>query len=489
MAQKPRESWGSNIGFILAAVGSCIGIGNIWRFPYIAGENGGAAFILIYLAFVIILGIPVLYAEFLLGSSTKANPVGAFKTLTPKFHAAVTGILCVLTAFLILSFYSAISGLILGYAIEFLRGTFTRLTSSEISDFFNTFTGNIGMAIFYHFLFIFFCVIIVLKGIKNGIEKWSKILLPLLLLLVLISIIRGISLPGAGAGIEFLLQPKLEAVSIQTFSTAMSQAFFSLGVGMGIMITYGSYVQRKEKLLSNALQISLFDTLGALLAGFAIFPALFAFGISPSSGPSLIFRTLPNLFSQMPFGMGFGFLFFIFILIAALTSAISLLEVPTAYLIEQKSMKRNKAVIVSAAGTFIVGIPSLLTFGSVNISFLKSFNFFNAIDLASTGYLMPLCAMLTCIFVGIYWHRLEIVQSNPLIRFMRTCILIIAPFFISQFILFPFLHTFPALEIAIASIEKIIVQVNIALTIILLLIILYIILFKFKLLVIQKTNK
>jgi NSS family neurotransmitter:Na+ symporter len=480
MTQKPRESWGSNIGFILAAVGSCIGIGNIWRFPYIAGENGGAAFILIYLAFIIILGIPVLYSEFLLGSTTHANPVGAFKSLSENKTVAWIGMLCIFTAFFILSFYAAISGLVLGYAIEFLCGTFIKLSASDISSHFDHYTSNIYLCIFYHFLFILLCVIIVVNGIKSGIERWSKILLPLLLLLVLISIIRSVTLPGASSGIAFLIKPKLAAVTIQTFSTAMSQAFFSLGIGMGIMITYGSYLRRKEKLLSNALQISLFDTLGALLAGFAIFPALFAFGISPSSGPSLIFRTLPNLFTQMPFGMGFGFLFFVFILIAALTSAISLLEVMTAYLSEQKKIRRNKAVILSAFAAFILGIPSVLTFGTVKIGFLKTFNFFTYIDLISTGYMMPLCAVLTSIFVGMYWYRLNTRQTNPLFHFLRYCILFIAPFFISQFILFPFLHTFPILNRWINSVEKIIVQINIIITAVLLLFIIYLVVFKFK---------
>lgn len=480
MDQQPRESWASNLGFMLAAVGSCIGIGNIWRFPYVAGENGGAAFILIYLAFVIILGIPVLFAEFLLGSSTRANPVGAFLKVSSKIHARLTGILCVITAFLILSFYSAISGLILGYAIEFLRGTFSKLTSEQISRYFDAYTGNSILGILYHFLFLALCAVIVLKGIKGGIEKWSKILLPILFTLVIIAIIRGITLPGAGGGIEFLLKPRLNAVTVATFSTAMSQAFFSLGVGMGIMITYGSYLNRKEKLLSNALQIGLFDTLGALLAGFAIFPALFAFGISPSSGPSLIFRTLPNLFTKMSFGMGFGFLFFIFILIAALTSAISLLEVPTAYFIEQKNWTRRKAVILSALGAYLIGIPSLLTFGTIKISFLKHFNFFNIIDLVSTGYMMPLCAVLTCIFVGIFWHKLETHMDDPLMKFLRYCILFIAPFFISQFILFPVLELFPALDLWLGSFEKVIVKINIILTAVLLIFILLILLIKLK---------
>jgi NSS family neurotransmitter:Na+ symporter len=480
MAQQPRESWGSNIGFILAAVGSCIGIGNIWRFPYVAGENGGAAFILIYLAFIIILGIPVLYSEFLLGSTTNANPVEAFRKVSANRRWSGIGFLCVLTAFFILSFYSAISGLVLGYAVEFLRATFSQLSAAEISKFFDQYTGNSCLCIFYHFLFMFLGVIIVVRGIKSGIERWSKILLPLLLLLVLISIIRSVTLPGSGPGIGFLINPNLSAVTIQTFSTAMSQAFFSLGIGMGIMITYGSYLSKREKLLAYALQISLFDTLGALLAGFAIFPALFAFGISPSSGPSLIFRTLPSLFTQMPFGMGFGFLFFIFILIAALTSAISLLEVLTTYLGEQKKWTRTKAVVVSAGAAFVLGIPSVLTFGTVKIGLLQRFNFFNYIDLLSTGYMMPLCAVLTSIFVGLYWYRLQQGQRNPLMQFLRYCILLVAPFFISQFILFPFLHTFPALDSWINALEKVIVRVNIGLTTILLLLTVYAVIFKSK---------
>ncbi|HMA76706.1 MAG TPA: sodium-dependent transporter, partial [Candidatus Krumholzibacteriaceae bacterium] len=327
-----RGQWGSNIGFILAAAGSAIGLGNIWRFPYVVGENGGGAFLIIYLFCILLLGLPVMLAELTLGRYSRKNPVGAFESIRPRTPWKIVGFLGVITGICILSYYSVIAGYTLGYIGKTLAGNH--------ADF-QSFSSNPFSAISLFIIFTVITVLVVQGGIKNGIERWAKILMPLLLFLMIALIIRSVTLEGAGKGLVFYFKPDFSKVTGHTFLAAMGQAFFSLSLGMGCMITYGSYLPENSNLLLNGTSVALFDTLIALMSGLLIFPALFASGMDPAAGPSLVFEVLPKIFSSIPGGSIIGASFFLLLSIAALTSTISLLEVATAYFVDEKGWVRG----------------------------------------------------------------------------------------------------------------------------------------------------
>ena len=351
-----RGQWGSNIGFILAAAGSAIGLGNIWRFPYMVGENGGAAFLIIYLFCVLLLGLPIMLAELTIGRYSRKNPVGAFESIRPRSLWKIVGFLGVITGIFILSYYSVIAGYTLGYIGKTLVGNQTSYQS---------FSSNPMLAISLFITFIILTVLVVQGGVKNGIEKWSKILLPVLFFLMIVLTIRSVTLDGAKEGITFYLKPDFSKVAGHTVLAAMGQAFFSLSLGMGCMITYGSYLPKDSNLLLNGSSVVLFNTLISLMAGLMIFPALFAAGMDPAAGPSLVFEVLPKIFSSMPGGSIIGASFFLLLSIAALTSTISLLEVATAYFVDEKGWLRKKAVWFIALIVLLLGIPSALSQGIV----------------------------------------------------------------------------------------------------------------------------
>ncbi len=330
-----RGQWSSKIGFIFAAAGSAIGLGNIWRFPYVVGENGGAAFVLLYIIFVVIIGLPYMFAELALGRLSQKNPVGAIEAIKPGSPWKWVGVLGVLTGVGILSFYGVIAGWTFGYIFKMATG--------NVSDF-SEFVSNPLMVLFLFALFMLLTTSIVYGGVEAGIERWSKILMPILFILLIGLIIYSVTLDGAGRGLAFYLQPDISKITGKTMLAALGQAFFSLSLGMGLMITYGSYVSKRDNIISSAFYIGLFDTMIAIMAGLIIFPALFAMGESPSAGPSLVFVVLPKLFIQMPGGLVVGTFFFILLTVAALTSTISLLEVPVAYLVDEKKVDRKKIV-------------------------------------------------------------------------------------------------------------------------------------------------
>ncbi len=399
-----RGLWKTRMGFILAASGSAVGLGNVWKFPYIAGQNGGGAFVLVYLLCIALVGLPIMLAEFTVGRKTNLNPVGAFQQLKPGTPWVGIGFMGVLAGFLILSFYGVVGGWTLAYVVKSLTHSMDQFTSpTEAGTFFGGFIANTGQVILYHALFMGLTMAIVIKGVHGGIEKACDILMPTLVIMLVILMIRALTLDGAMDGLKFYLYPDFSKITPQVVLVAMGQAFFSLSLGMGAMLTYGSYLPAKENLTSATLYVVLFDTLIALLVGMVIFPAVFAMGLEPTGGPGLVFSVLPAVFADMPFGWIASVIFFGLLAIAALTSAISLLEVVAAYFIDQKKWERKKAVLVMGGVIFALGIPSGLSEGLLKDFKLFGMTFFENIDNIATNYLLPLGGMLTAIFVGWIW--------------------------------------------------------------------------------------
>ena len=425
MTSPERGQWGSKLGFILAAAGSAIGLGNIWRFPTTAGQNGGAAFVLIYVASVFIISLSIMIAEFAIGRRAQKNPVGAFNTIAPGTLWKYVGLLGVVTGWAITSYYSVVAGWTLGYFFKTATGQFSGMvTSDEITEAFVSFAADPYSVIGFHALFIILTMAVLLAGVKAGIERWSKILMPILLLLLVLLVVRSVTLPGASKGLSFYLEPDWSKVSMRNVIAAMGQAFFSLSLGMGTMITYGSYLSRKENLVSSAGWVCTLDTAIAFLAGLAIFPALFTVpGLEPTVGAGLIFVVLPNVFNQIPLGDLFGTGFFLLLAIAALTSSISILIVPVAYFEDEKGWSKRKAVLVSGAVAFLLGIPSALSVGGVEwltdlVSIEnRTYGFLDMMNLMFGQYSLMTGSFLVALFVGWKWGvagaRTEIEQGNP----------------------------------------------------------------------------
>ncbi len=394
---KKRDNWGSRLGFIMAAAGSAVGLGNIWRFPYMTGENGGSAFIIIYLGFVFIIGLSIMMAEFTVGRRSQLAAVGAFKKYSTRW--TFVGVIGVVSAFFIMGFYPVVGGWALAYVFK----TFTGLLSSPelIGDSFGAFITDPVQPLLWFVLFLAANVVIVIKGISGGIEKAGKILMPTLFVLFILLAIRSVTLEGAGAGLEFLFKPDFSKVNGATFLAALGQAFFSLSLGMGCMITYGSYLNKKENLVSSALIVTALDTSVALLAGIAIFPALFAFGMEPAAGPGLVFVVVPQIFAQMGgLGVAFSGLFFVALVVAALTSSVSLLEVVVSYLIDQRNMERKPAVLITAAIMTVTGIFASLSLGVMSGFTLLGVGVFDFFDILTDKIFLAIGGMLLAIFVG-----------------------------------------------------------------------------------------
>ena len=404
MGNNKRGFWSSRLGFVLAASGSAIGLGNVWKFPYITGQNGGGAFVLVYLVCIFIIGLPIMLAEFTLGRKTNLNPVGAFQALKPNSAWVSIGYMGVLAGFLILSFYSVVGGWTLAYVVKsFSHAALEFQSPKDAGEFFSSFIANPMEVVFYHALFMALCIAIVIKGIHGGIEKACDILMPTLFVILLLLMIRALTLPGAMEGVKFYLHPDFSKITPSTILVALGQAFFSLSLGMGAMLTYGSYLSDKENLTAATVYVVLFDTGIALLMGMVIFPAVFAMGLQPAEGPSLVFSVLPAVFSSMPLGTVVSIIFFTLLVIAAVTSGISLLEVVVAYFIDQIGWGRKKAVIIVSLTIFALGVPSGLSFGIMSDVKFMGMTFFDHVDNIASNYLLPLGGMLTALFVGWVW--------------------------------------------------------------------------------------
>jgi NSS family neurotransmitter:Na+ symporter len=458
-----REHWGSKFGFVLAASGSAIGLGNIWKFPYITGENGGAAFIFVYLICIAIVGLPVVVAEILMGRTTQRNPVGAFRKLSgSKFWTTIGG-LGVVAGFIILSFYTVIAGWSMGYMIEALQGNFSQLTTAaQANAHFNSLVGDPTWMIGFYTIFFVFTMAVVFLGVKDGIEKGSKIMMPILFIILIILMIKGITLKGSGAGLTFLLQPDWSKITGQSVLIALGHAFFTLSLGMGALMTYGSYLNKKTNIPNAAVQIVFLDTLIALMAGVAIFTAVFAMGQNPAMGPGLIFNTLTVVFGGMTGGYFFGLLFFVLLTVAALTSSISLLEVAVAYFVDERGWSRQKSVILIGLSIFLFGLPSALSFNLMaNVTF-NGMTFFDLADFIASNVLLPVGGFFIAIFVAWIWgfdkalielkHGAENIFKDR--TWLVTTFKIFLKYIAPVMIFIVFLHSVGLLESAIEQLKN-----------------------------------
>ncbi len=397
-----RDSFTSKFGVVAAAAGSAIGLGNIWKFPYITGEYGGAAFLFVYLAFIIAIGLPVMLSELIIGRKSRRNAFGAFKVLAPGTPWRYIGILGVSAAFLILSFYGVVAGWSIQYIIYSVENSFTQKSPDEITAMFTNFNSATVKPVVVQLAFMLLTGAIVIVGIKKGIEKYAKILMPLLVVILLFLCIKSVTLDGAKAGLDFLFKPDFSKLTGDGVLSALGHAFFTLSLGMGTLITYGSYIKKDNNLVNTVINVTVADTVIAIMAGIAIFPAVFAFGIEPSQGPGLLFITLPNVFHQMPGGYVFSILFFVLLTVAALTSSISILEVVVAYFMEEFNMNRKMATVIATIAISVLGILCSLSMGDLSSVKLFGLSIFDLADWVSANLLLPIGGLFISLFIG--WH-------------------------------------------------------------------------------------
>lgn len=400
MSNNERVNFGSKLGVVAAAAGSAVGLGNIWRFPYELGQNGGAAFLLIYLGFVILLGMPIMLSEFLIGRMGQANTAGAFRKIAPGKPWWLIGVMGVLASFLILGFYVVVSGWTLEYVVQAIGDQFLNRDTAALAQAFTDFSTDTWRPLFWMVIFAVLTGIIVIAGVKDGIEKSSKFLMPMLLVLIVALGIRSVTLPNGLDGLQFLFRPDFSKIDSSVVLGAMGQAFFSLSLGMGCMITYGSYISKKNHLSHTVVEVTVLDTAIAILASIAIFPAVFSLGINPAQGPELVFITLPNVFAHMPGGYIWAILFFVLLAVAALTSSISLLEVIVAYFAEEFKLERKKTTMVVIIGVMFFGVLSSLSIGPWKDVQIFGHGFFALFDNISSRILMPLGGLAIAVFVG-----------------------------------------------------------------------------------------
>ena len=396
-----RENFSSRFGVLMAMAGSAIGLGNLWRFPYMVGEYGGAAFIIVYILFVFLLSLPILFCEFIVGRRSQTNALGAFKKLAPGTPWKYVGVLAIISPMIVLSYYSVIGGWSMEYFFKSCTLGFTDgVTDSELHHLFSSFISSVWPPIVGHTAFLLTTAFIVLGGVKKGIEKFGKVMMPLLFVVMIVIAVRSMTLEGASAGIAYLFKPDFSKINAEVCAAALGQSFFSLSLGCGTMLTYASYVSRKENLLRSSVSIAVSDLVFALIAGCAIMPAVFASGLSPQAGPGLVFETLPFIFSKMPLGGLIAILFFMSLIIAALTSSISLFEVGVAYLVEEKHLSRKVSCAIILLVTWSVGLLCSLSFGPLSGVKLFGNTIFDFFDKLTANYLMTIGSLLVVLFVG-----------------------------------------------------------------------------------------
>ena len=399
-----RGSFGSKLGVILATAGSAVGLGNVWRFPYMTGQNGGAAFILIYLVCIVVLGIPGMLNEFVVGRHSAANAVRSYKNLSGKKGWGAIGLMGVVSATIILGFYSVVAGWCLQYLYASLMGGIHG-DAEYVKQYFVNFSSDPIKPVLWGIGFVLLTHAVVVKGVRNGIEKASKILMPLLFFLLLVLVISSCSLPGAMKGVEFLLKPDFSKVDSNVLLEALGQAFFSLSLGTACLCTYASYFNRQTNLFKSATQIALLDTVIAIMAGLMIFPAAFSVGVNPDSGPSLIFITLPNVFQQafgcMPVvNYCISVLFYALLVLAALTSTISMHEIGTAFFFEELKVTRSKGAWMQTGICCVISVLCALSCGAVPEIQVAGLDFLNFCDHLTSQYMLPLGSFATCILLG-----------------------------------------------------------------------------------------
>lgn len=410
MSKTERANFGSRLGVILASAGSAVGLGNVWRFPYETGNHGGAAFIVLYLLCVMILGMPIMVSEFLIGRRSRANTARAYQVLAPGTPWRWVGFMGVLTGFLILGYYSVVAGWTLEYVLEAGLNGFADKTPDEFIRSFQAFSQSPFRPLAWMLVFLLLTHFVIVRGVKEGIEKSAKVMMPLLLVLIVVLVCCSLSLPGARAGVEFLLKPDFSQVNSKVLLGALGQAFFSLSLGMGCLCTYASYFSRDTNLGKTAVSVGVLDTVISVMAGLIIFPAAFSVGIRPDAGPSLIFITLPNVFQQAFAGApmmayAFSLTFYVLLALAALTSTISLHEVATAYMHEEWNISRKKAAVYVTSGCALVGVVSSLSLGMWQYYTLAGMGFFDCIDFLTAKIMLPFGGMMIALFTGWYLDR------------------------------------------------------------------------------------
>lgn len=435
MKRNERANFGSKLGVILASAGSAVGLGNIWRFPFETGNHGGAAFILVYLACVLVLGIPIMAAEFLIGRRSRANTAAAYRKLAPSTPWKWVGRMGVLAGFLILSYYSVVAGWTLEYIVQALTNSFAGQSATDFIASFNSFVEHPWRPLLWLVLFLIGTHVVIVKGVEKGIEKSAKIMMPMLFILLLVLVGCSLSLPGGEAGMEFLLKPDFSKVDGNVLLGAMGQAFFSLSLGMGCLCTYASYFRSDTNLSKTAFNVAAIDTLVAILAGFIIFPAAFSVGIQPDAGPSLLFITLPNVFQQafgsLPWlAVTLSFMFYVLLALAALTSTISLHEVVTAYLHEEFGFTRSRAAQLVTAGCVVLGVGCSLSLGVGKEYTLFGLTLFDLFDFITAKVMLPVGGFFIALFTGWYlskqvvWEELSN-RGTLKVRFYRLFVFVL----------------------------------------------------------------
>lgn len=395
-----RDGFGSRFGALVAMAGSAVGLGNLWRFPYLVGENGGAAFIIIYVALCFLICLPIFISEFVIGRRSQKNAFAAYRDLSGGSAWKWVGLMTVIIPLVVASYYSVIGGWSIQYLFKSLTFSFTGDTQDAINTMFTDFVSSPWPPLVCHTLFLLVTAIVVMSGIKGGIEKFSKIMMPLLFFIVIGIAVYSLTLPGADAGVRYLFHPDFSKIDGKACAAALGQAFFSLSLGFGTILTYGSYVSKKENIMFQSTATAVSDLMFAMIAGTAIMPAVFAFGLNPQSGPGLVFETLPYVFSQMPAGGFIAILFFVALIVAAVTSSISMFEVAAAYLIEEKNMSRVAACSLIFVICWVFGAFCSLSFGPMSDILIFGRTIFDFFDNLSSNILMTLGSLMTVLFVG-----------------------------------------------------------------------------------------
>ncbi|MFC7393757.1 sodium-dependent transporter [Scopulibacillus cellulosilyticus] len=396
--KQQREQWSSKLGFLMAAAGSAIGLGAIWKFPYVVGTSGGGAFFLIFLLFTLFIGLPMLLAEFIIGRGSQKDAITAYRTFAPGTRWDLIGIMGIISSCILLAFYSVVGGWIIIYLVEAISGRLSGLDKGEYSHLFNSLIANPTVAVAAQFVFMLITILIVAKGVQKGIERASQIMMPALFIAFIILIIRSLTLSDVGEGIKFFLYPNFSSLSSKAILYALGQSFFALSVGFSVMVTYSSYLSKKENLPKSATIIVIMNIFISLLAGLAIFPAVFSFGFKPAAGPGLLFVVLPAVFDKMPFGMVFLVIFLLLFLFATFTSAFSLLEIIVAAITKGDNTKRKKVTWITGMIIFIIGIPSALSYGVLSDFKIFGKTPFDLSDYLCSNILLPLGALSIAIF-------------------------------------------------------------------------------------------
>lgn len=410
-----RGNFGSRLGVILASAGSAVGLGNIWRFPTEVGRNGGAAFILVYLFCVFLVAMPVMVSEFIVGRRSKSNTIGAYRVLSPGKPWVIIGYMGVLGGILILSFYSVVAGWTLHYTIDSFRNALS--ANLDFAKVFNDFVTHPWKPLLFQYLFLLMTHFVVVRGVESGIERSSKMMMPLLFLLILMLTGFSLCMPGAADGLTFLLKPDFSKVTTSVVLSAMGQAFFSLSVGVGCLATYASYFKPDTRLVKSAFSVCFIDSMVAILSGFIIFPAAFSVaGVEVDAGPGLVYITLPHVFNMafgsMPLlGYAFSGMFYVLLLLAALTSTISMHEIATAFIHENFKLSRKTSATIVTAICLLLGTACSLSFGPWNEIKVFGMGFFDLFDFVTAKYMMPLGGLLITLFIGWYLKQ-EVVREE-----------------------------------------------------------------------------